>query len=345
MSWRRRNTLRAVCFLATALTLVAGCGAGGETGSGETSEASGGKEARRFLSLGTAPPGGAFFVVGGALAEVLNNYSGHDNWRFTAEATKGSKENIRRLVAGEFDLALSNAAITYFAVRGEANWDSPHDVEAVMTLAPNVAMFLTERGSGVESITDLVGKRVAVGPAGAGFEDFLGPILEEHGLSFDDFTPLNATQSAAAGMLADGSADAVFLGGVIPTAAVTQAASSQDIYFVPYEEAAMERLTEKYPFFRRITVPAGTYRGMDEDFQGLIVGAMHLITSAAEDEELIYEVTRTLYESRQQVLERHGVGRSINAENAPLETGTKFHPGAERFYREIEIWPVAAVQD
>lgn len=296
---------------------------------------------RRFLSIGTAPPGGAFFVVGGALAEVLNTHSGNRDWRFTAEATKGSKENIRRLEAGELDLAISNAAITYFAVRGGANWTEPLDIRAVMTLAPNVAMFLTPRDSGIRAIRDLAGRRATVGPAGAGFEDFLGPILEAHGIGFDDFTSLNAIQSAAVGMLADGSVDAAYLGGVMPTASVTQAATSQDIFFVPYDDAAIDRLTAEYPFFRRITVPAETYRGLEEDYEGLVVGAMHLITAGSVDEELVYEVTRTLYESRQQVLERHGVGRAISAENAARDTGTPFHPGAERFYREIGIWPQA----
>ena len=74
---------------------------------------------QRFLSLGTAPPGGAFFVVGGALAEVLNEKADEGHWQVTAEATKGTRENIRRLASGEMDLALANAAITYFAVRAE----------------------------------------------------------------------------------------------------------------------------------------------------------------------------------------------------------------------------------
>ena len=273
--------------------------------------ASGGE--RRFLSIGTAPPGGAFFVIGGALAEVLNDFSGQDGWQFTAEATKGTKENIRRLSAGELDLALANAAITYFAVRGGADWDRPYEMRTVMTMAPNVAMFLTVKSSGIETIADLAGKRVTVGPSGAGFVDFLTPILEAHGLGFEDFTSLNATQAGAVGMLADGSADAVYLGGVVPTASVTQASTSQDIFFVPYDEAAMVTLTEQYPFFRRITLPAGTYRGMEEVFHGLVVGALHLITAANVEEEFVYTVTRSLYESAEQVIERHGVGRSITA--------------------------------
>ena len=330
---RRPQNQRLSVVVALLLLILVGCQPPSEEGGSSSGQ-------RRFLSIGTAPPGGAFFPIGGALSEVLNTYSGEGSWQFTAEATKGTKENIRRLVSGELDLALANAAITYFAVRGEASWDAPHDVRTVMTLAPNVAMFLTAENSGIRSIADLDGQRVTVGPAGAGFEDFLGPILQAHGVSFEQFTALSAIQSTAVGMLADGSADAAYLGGVVPTASVTQASSSQDIFFVPYDEAAMDDLTTSYPqLFRRITLPAGTYRGMEEDFSGLVVGALHLITSSAVDEELIYRVTKTLYESSQQVIERHGVGRAITAENVVRDTGTAFHPGAERFYREAGIWP------
>jgi len=296
-------------------------------------------ESRRFISLGTAPPGGAFFVVGGALSETLNERRGTNVWSCTAEATKGSQENIRRLAAGELDLALSNSAITYFAVRGEAGWDRPYPVRAVMTLAPNVALFVTPRESGIERIADLAGHRVVTGPDGAGFEFFLTPLLEAHGLGFDDFTPLPATQAAAVDMLADGSAAAAFLGGAVPTASITQAAAGGDIRFVPFDEPAVERLVADYVFFRRATIPAGTYRGQEEDFHGLDVGSMHLIAAADADEDLVYRLTRTIYENRELVVAKHPAGRAINPANVVRDTGTPFHPGAIRYYQEIGIWP------
>jgi len=290
------------------------------------------------LSVGTAPPGGAFFVVGGALSEVLNA-AGADSWTVTAEATKGTQENIRRLVSGELDFALANAAISYFAVRGEGAWGEVHPVASVMTLAPNVAFFVTPLSSGLTSIADLRGKRVVVGPAGAGFEYFLGPILGAHGLTYDDFTPLNGTQTAAGDLLADGAAAAAFLGGAVPTASVTQVTTSQDVLFLPFDSAARASLIETYPFFAPAVVPAGTYSGQDEDFAGMNVGSMHLVARADADEELVYQVTKTLYEQRAQVVERHPAGRAINPANAARDTGTPFHPGAERYYREIGIWP------
>jgi hypothetical protein len=306
--------------------LVAGCGGGGSEG-----------PARAFLSLGTAPPGGAFFVVGGALAEVLNADTDH-NWNVTPEATSGSQENIRRLTSGELDFAVANAAVTYFAVRGTEGWESAHDVRAVMTLAPNVTIFLTPSGSGIRTIADLKGQRVVVGPAGAGFEYFVRPLLAAHGVSYSDFTPLNATQSAAVDMLADGSAAAVLVGGAVPTASITQADASMDVRFVPYDEASMKQLVDEYVFFDAVTVPAGTYRNQEADFHGLDVGSMHLITSTDQDEELVYQVTKALYENRDQVIQRHAAGNAINPTNVVRDTGTEFHPGAIRYYRETGIW-------
>lgn len=292
-----------------------------------------------FLSIGTAPPGGAFFVVGGAISEVLNEQAGEYRWRVTAEATMGSQENIRRLAREELDLALSNAAITYFAVRGEGEWSRPQLVQSVMTLAPNVALFIAPTGAGVRRIADLRGKRVVIGPPGAGFEQFVGPILEAHGLSLNDLTPLYATQAGAVDMLGDGSAAAVFIGGAVPTASISQASASQDIYFIPFDDDVKANLIARYPFFHPATIPAGTYRGQTEDFHGLNVGSMHLITGTGHDEDLIYRLTRALYENRASVAERHPAGNAINPQNVVRPTGTEFHPGAVRYYREIGIWP------
>jgi hypothetical protein len=207
-----------------------------------------------------------------------------------------------------------------------------------MTLAPNVAMFVTQTGSGIERLADLSGRRVTVGPAGAGFEYFIAPLLEAHGVTYEDFSPLNATQQAAVDMLTDGSADAAFLGGAVPTASITQAAASMDISFLPFGDTEKQQLTGDFVFFAPATIPAGTYRNQTEAFDGLDVGSMHLITSADASDDLVYNVTKLLYENRERVVEKHAAGRAINPNNVVRDTGTEFHPGAIRFYREIGIW-------
>ena len=108
---------------------------------------------------------------------------------------------------------------------------------------------------------------------------------------------------------------------------------------MPYETQAMEQLTQTFMFFNPATVPAGTYRGQDEPFDGLDVGSMHLIASADADEELVYQLTRTIYEHREEVAAKHAAGRAINPKNVVRDTGTEFHPGAIRYFKEIGIWP------
>ena len=293
---------------------------------------------RRYISIGTAPAGGAFFVVGSAIAEVVDGNVTGANWEVTAEATKGTQENIRRIVSGELEFALANAAISYFAVRGEGAWGTEHAIHSIMTLAPNVGLFLTQQSSEIRTIQDFAGKRIVVGPAGAGFEYFLKPILAAHGITYEDFTPLNSTYIGAVDLLADGSAAAAFVGGAIPTPAATQASTSQDIFFIPFDTAAKQSLFKDYPFFNAVTIPANTYKGQTEPFASMNVGAMHLITAENAAENMVYEFTKTLYTYRAEVVKRHGAGKAINPKNVVKDTGTAFHPGAIRFYREIGIW-------
>jgi TRAP transporter TAXI family solute receptor len=140
-------------------------------------------------------------------------------------------------------------------------------------------------------------------------------------------------------MLGDGSAAAVFIGGAVPTASISQVAASQDIFFVPFEPTAKARLIADYPFFHAASIPPNTYRGQSEEFEGLNVGSMHLITSTAHDADLIYRLTRALYQNGARVAEKHPAGRAINPQNVTRPTGTDFHPGAIRFYQEIGLWP------
>ncbi len=298
-------------------------------------------EKRRFISIGTGTLGGAFHSVGGAIADVIGRNITDKNWEVTAEGTNGTQENIRLLVREDatLEFAIANAAISYFAVRGEGAWQTEQPIRSVMTLAPNVGIFVTRKSSGINSIADFKGKRVVVGPAGAGFEYFLKPILAEHGVTYEDFSPLNAKYSAAADLLADGSAAAAFMGGAIPTPAVTQASTTQDITFVPFNDAAKKALFEKFPFFNPITIPVSAYeKVLTEPFDTMNVGSMHIVTDANADEDMVYHFTKTLYTYRAEVVKAHKAGKAINEKNAIKDVGTLFHPGAIRFYREIGIW-------
>jgi TRAP transporter TAXI family solute receptor len=293
--------------------------------------------------------GGAFRPVGEAISSVLNQHKGENTWKLQPKGTKGSQQNIRELAAGDLQLAMSNAAISYHAVNGKGAFKAPYEIRAVVTLAPNVGLFITKQDSGIRTIADLKNSRLTVGPAGAGFEMFLGPLLTAHGVTYtadkQDFTPINDTYTNAVGLLGDGNVDACFMGGAVPTQAVTQACRTYPVFFIPYDETVRQQLLGEYPFYREVTVSAktksggDTYPGMTEDMPVLDVGSMHLITSTGADEEFIYQITKIIWEHRAEIVAQHKAGNAINEQNAARFTGTPFHPGAIRFYKEIGIWP------
>lgn len=321
-------------------------GCGGGKGGGNAGGTGGGSSsgARQFITIGTAPVGGMFFTVGGAIAEVLEANKGAHNWMVAAEASRGSQENIRLLLQGDQQIAMSNSSITYFAVRGEAGWDKKYDVKVVTTMFPLVAQFVTKKGSGINSLADLKGKRVVVGPEGAGFEYFLKPLLEAHGVTYKDFEPVFAGQQTSVDYLGDGNVAATFLGGGVPLGSITSAASTMDIAFVPFDPKVKADLIKKYAFFDSATIPGGTYKGIADDFAGMNVGSAHLICAGNADEELIYQLTSALFENRAAIAEKAKPAKSINEKNSVRNTGVDFHPGAIRYYKEKGIWPESATK-
>lgn len=328
-----------------AFGLTTGCSnEGGGSGSGASS-------GNRFVTLGSAPVGGVFNQVGAAIASVTNEFKGDTSWKVQAKGTKGSKDNIRKLDKGEIQLGMSNSAISYHATRGLGGWDKEYQIRAVVTLAPNIGLFITKKDSGIKTIADMRGKRVSVGPAGAGFEMFLGPLMSEHGVKYSgsgadaDFTPQNEIYTAAVQSLADGNTDAAFMGGAVPTPAVVQACNSNDIHFITYDREVRSKLIKDFPFFSPATISArnkegkATYKGMESDFEAMNVGSMQLITHADVDEELVYNLTKTIWQNRADIVKQHPAAKAINEKNAARNTGTEFHSGAIRFYKEIGIWP------
>jgi len=330
---------RIFCVAACVVTVISFCGCPGNGSSGK----------RQIVSMGTAPIGGAFGPVGNAISSVLTDKRGENNWKVQAQGTKGSRQNIRMLDQGDLQLGMSNSAISYYASKGEKGWDKSYEIRAIVTLAPNIGLFITKKDSGINNIADLKGKRITVGPAGAGFEMFVGPVLTEHGVIYEkdkqDFTPINQTYSDAVQLLGDGSVDACFMGGAIPIPAVSQACTSYNIHFIPYDPKIRSQLIENYPFFSEAKIPAKTsddketYKGMKEDFLAMDVGSMHLITHANVDEQLVYQLTKTIWENRGDIANQHRAAKSINEKNAARNTGIPFHDGAVRFYKEIGIWP------
>ena len=320
------------CFISslvvTGLLLASGCTEQNGNASSATQ--------KQFVTVGTATQGGVYSLVGNAIANTIEAGKGELNWSVTAQGSKGTQENIRSLTAGNIQFGMSNAAIAYYALRGEGNWKEKQEIRSVATLAPNICAFVTTKESGIKTIADLKGKRVVLGPPGAGFQAFLGPVLQAHGLSYDDVEVKNGGFLQAAEMLKDGGADAAFMGGVPPNGIVQGLCKDRDIVFVKLNDDIAESLKD-LPFYAAATVKAGTYEDLAEDLSTVNVGNMQLITHADVDEEVVYQFTKLLYENRETIAEQHPAGKAINPKNVVKDVGIPFHPGAIRYFKEAGV--------
>ena len=320
----------AVCVAA------AGACSGGADEPRATVDVAGAKVPPR-IKIASGSVGGAYFPMGNAIAQVIS--STVPGVLATGEASGGSAQNIRMLDGNQIDFALSNASITFPAIRGVSDgFDKPYPVRAVITLHSSVNLFLALKNSGIKTIADLRGKRVSVGPAGGGWDAYTKPILQAHGLSFADFQPIYEGQSSAVDMLTDGNVDAIFVGGSIPHATVMSATASHEINFVEFDEATLDKINAEYPTIRKFLVPANTYKGQPGDIWGVDSGAAQLIARADADPDYIYLITKTIYENRDAIVKMTPAGREITPERAGMDIGIPYHEGSLRYFKEIDIW-------
>ena len=197
--------------------------------------------------------------------------------------------------------------------------------------------LVTSEDSGITTLSDLAGRRVAVGPAGAGWDYYMRPILEAHGLNWDDFQQIYEGQANAVELLADGGVDAVVVGGSVPQPTLLSATATQDLRYLEFDGAILDEVGLEYPFIRKVTIPAGTYEGLDEDYQTMDSGTAQLLVRSDANPDYVYLIAKTIYENRERIAAIHPAGREITPERAAMDIGIAYHEGSLRYFTEIGL--------
>jgi uncharacterized protein len=317
--------LRRVVALAGVMALAAGCG--GE-GSGSGSEGDGGR-----LSIATGGTSGVYFVYGGGLAEVIS--SNMNDYRATAETTSASVDNLILIQEGSSDIAFTLGDTALDAVQGREAFKEKVPMRALAQIYDNYTQVIAKQGSGIEEIADLKGKRVSVGAPNSGTEVIADRILEEAGI--DPKTGikregLGVDESVQA--MKDGSIDAFFWSGGLPTGAVTDLTTSEQITLLDTTEFT-EALKQKYgDVYKNSTIPSGTYKGVSEDVPTIAV-PNYLVVNEKMDEQLAFDLTKLLFDHKQDLVAVHPEAKNLDPQQAeeviaPIE----LHPGAQRYFDE-----------
>lgn len=306
----------------------------------------------QFFRIGTGGTAGTYYPIGGLIANAISNPPGSrpcdkggscgvPGLIATALSANGSVANVNAIAGGTLESGFSQSDVATWAYSGTGIWEDRPAVEklrAIANLYPETIHLVASADSGIKGVADLEGKRVSLDEPGSGTLVDARIILEAYGLSEEKIDAQYLKPDQAAERMRDGAMDAFFFVGGFPAGAIAELASQHDITLVPISGGEADGVRGEYTFFAKNVVPAGTYEGVEGDVETLSVGAQW-ITSADQPEDLVYEITKALWnDNTRKLLDAgHQKGRQITLETATDGVGIPFHPGAEKFYREAGV--------
>ena len=305
----------------------------------------------KFFTIGTGGTAYTYYPVGGMIANAISKPPGSrecgkggscgvPNLIASAVSSRGSVDNVNAIISGLRNSGFAQSDVAYWAYTGTGTMEGKEPAKDLRTIA---ALFqehihlVALKKSTINSVKDLKGKRVSLDEPGSGTYVDAKLILESNGLSTSDVKAEALKGKAATDALRNGKVDAIFVVAGFPTGAIVELASAVDVKLVPIDGAGAKALTSKYGFFSQSPIPSGTYEGVDE-VNTVAVGAQWF-TSAKEDNELIYQITKALWnkESRKLMDVGHAKGKTITPDTALSGVGVPLHPGAEKFYKEAGL--------
>lgn len=287
------------------------------------------------ITIATGGTGGVYFPLGDTLARRFTEQI--PGVTVSAIATVASVFNMQAIEAGRADLAFTQGDVAYLAyTAGTAKHPRPHgNLRGLAVLYVNAVQVVTRAGSGIHRMQDLRGRRVGVGAAGSGTEIAARIIIEASGLRYDEVHANDLGFAETAAHLKNRTLDVGFLVSSYPVAALADATETMGLRLVPVDPDAAARIRETYPFFKPVTIPRGTYRGQDSDVPTIGVDNL-LVVRAGLSDEVVHQMTRVLIESLPTLTRAHVAARGIDLDQAPA-TPIPLHPGAARYYRELEL--------
>ncbi|WP_366654532.1 TAXI family TRAP transporter solute-binding subunit [Fodinicurvata sp. EGI_FJ10296] len=282
------------------------------------------------FSVGTASQGGTYFVYGAGWANLVAEELGISA---SSEVTGGPVQNATLVQTGDLDMSMVTMGPAWEALQGESELApglEHTELRAVFPMYQTPFHVVTLAGSGIESLSDLDGLTVGVGPAGGTpgtyFPRFFDILDIEVEVRYGGASDL-------AGQLQDGLIDAFAFAAGIPIAAFSQVEAQTDAHIFGFTDEEVETLTAEYPYVLPLTIPADTYVSQEEDFQSVAMWNF-AVAHADVSEDLVYETTRIVMENHDRMMEIHAASAETLPENYDKNTFLTWHPGAVRWFEE-----------
>jgi TRAP transporter TAXI family solute receptor len=292
------------------------------------------------LSIATGGTGGVYYPLGGGLAAVLSkNLPGVEA---TAEVTSASVDNVKLVGAGKVDVAFTLADTAADGFHGVGKFKEKVAIRSLAVLYANKSQWVTVQGTGIETMRDLKGRRIATGAPGSGTETIALRILEAYGLDPDkDVKREKLSVAESVNALKDRKIDAFFWSGGVPTAAVTDLGATPGMTIKLLDHAdAVPNLVKKYgQLYVKGIIPAGSYPGQAKDVEVAEVWNL-LVVDEKMDEKLAHDLVKTLFEKKADLVAVHQEAKNLDLAAQYLGgSPIPFHPGAARYFAEQGLKP------
>jgi len=302
----------------------------------------------KFWRIGTGGAGGTYYPIGGLIANAISNPPGSRpcdkggscgvaGLVAIAVSTNASVANANAIQAGQLDAGLAGAQTVVQAYKGEGKFvgNKKDKIRAIANLYPEDMHLVSPKGQTLSGLKDLNGKNVGVAAAGSGTQVSVKMILENYSIKADE-QELGLGQSSQ--RLADGQLDAFFYAGGTPFAALIQLGSTKGFELYKFTETEQKEINKIIPYYVPSMIPAGTYESITYDVPTVAVNGQ-LITSADQPADLIYDITKALWnKNTRKLLDKgHSKGKAIQLETALKGVLVPVHPGAEKFYKEAGL--------
>ena len=295
-------------------------------------------QAQQFFRIGTGGTAGTYYPVGGMIANAISQPG---KIVATAQASNGSVAKVTAIAGGAMESGFSQADVATWAQKGTGIFEGKPGVPGLRLIAnlyPESVHVVVRKGSGIKTVADLKGKRVALDEPGSGTLVNARAILLAYGIKEADIKPEYIKPNQAGDKMKDGSLDAFFFTGGAPAGAIAELASAGGgIDILPIEGKEADALRAASPFFAPDLIAADTYKGVGQ-VKTIAVGAQW-VTSDKADANTVYEITKALFSDAAQktLAAGHAKGKFITKENAVKGVGIPYHPGAEKFYKEAGV--------
>ncbi|MEX2197315.1 MAG: TAXI family TRAP transporter solute-binding subunit [Burkholderiales bacterium] len=291
------------------------------------------------ISIATGGTGGVYYPMGGGMAAVLSKYV--PGMQATAEVTGGSVANLQLIGTGKPYIALSMADAALDAHKGEQKFQgSPVPVRTLMVLYPNRMHVVTTTATGIKRIADLKGKRVSTGSGGSATEVMAFRVIEAAGLDKDrDMTRERLGVAESVNALKDRKIDGFFWVGGLPTAAVTDLANSPGVTIQMIDHADLvPAMNKKWGnLYVKDVIGKDVYKGMAADNPQATVMNI-LVTHEKMDDQTAYNIVKTIFDKRDELIAVHKEAASFKLENQKTEASSvPWHPGAIKYFAEKGI--------